>query len=113
MLGAQNWLSRMDRIIEERLNDSSFGNGELASEMNISERHLFRKVNQLTNLSPKKYLRKHRMSKAMHLLKTGKYISVKETAYAVGYINVSYFIRQFEKEYGRRPLQVLKQEGWR
>ena len=113
MLGSQRWLNRMNQIIENRFDDSSFSNQALASEMDISERHLFRKVSQLTKLTPQKYLRKYRMSKAYNYLKTGKYHSVKETAYAVGYINISYFIRQFEKEYGLRPLQVLKENGWR
>ena len=113
MKGSKLWMARLDEIIEERLDDASFKNEEIAAKMDISERHLFRKVNAIANISPKKYLRKYRLRKAMKYLKIGKYRSVKETAYAVGFINVSYFIRQFEKEYDRKPLKILQEAGWR
>ena len=39
--------------------------------------------------------------------------TARETAAAVGYVSISYFISQFEKEFGTRPLAVLREWGWR
>ncbi|MFT4666085.1 MAG: AraC-like DNA-binding protein [Polaribacter sp.] len=85
----------------------------MALSLGISERDLFRKVKEMTGLTPQKYLRKHRLNQAMLFLNGGKYRTVKETCYAVGYTNASYFVSQFEKEFGKKPLQVLREKGWR
>lgn len=113
MSNASKWLSRFDALIEKDLGDDSLTNENLAREMVVSERQLFRKVKELTGLSPQQYLRRSRMNQAMKYLRDGRFRTVKETAYAIGYMNVSYFISQFEDEFGLRPLQVLQEEGWR
>lgn len=103
----------MDKIIEIDPGALSLTNEKLASELDISERDLFRKVKKLTGLSPQKYLRRYRLRKAKKILVNGKYRTVNQTADAVGYSNVSYFIKQFEMEFGIKPLQVLQENGWR
>ena len=107
------WLKRLDRIISENARDAEFDIISLAAKMELSERHLFRKVKELTNLSPKKYIRQYRLKLALNYLRNGTYKTVHETASAVGYANTSYFIKQFEIEFGRRPLKVLQEAGWR
>jgi len=111
--GSQKWLERLDAIIDANISDHTFDNERLAREMGVSERNLFRKLNELAGLPPQKYLRKRRMKQAMESLTTGHYRTVNETAYSVGYLNVSYFISQFEKEYNVKPLLVLQNSGWR
>lgn len=113
MTGEKSWLNRLDHIIERNISDASLNNERLASEIAISERHLFRRVRDITGLSPQKYLRQYRLQRAMQYLRNGKFRKVKEVAFAVGYINTSYFINQFEKEYGKKPLRVLQEAGWR
>jgi len=112
-IGASRWLERLNTIIDENIADPTFDNDRLARELGVSERNLFRKVNELTGMPPQKYLRKHKMKQAMDSLTNGQYRTVNETAYSVGYLNVSYFISQFEKEYNLKPLQVLQNYGWR
>jgi len=113
MNGMKKWMERLDSILEDYVGDPYFNNELLAKELAISERNLFRKINEITGMSPQKYIRRYRLNLAMNLLVNGEYRTVKETAYAVGYLNVSYFIAQFEKDFGRKPLQVLQEEGWR
>jgi len=112
-IGSKKWLSRLDKIIEPNPGGSSLTNEKLATELSVSERDLFRKVKKLTGLSPQKYLRIYRLRQAKKHLTNGKYRTVNQTAYAVGYANVSYFIKQFEIEFGIKPLQVLRENGWR
>jgi AraC-like DNA-binding protein len=113
MNNGNKWLERVDNIINEHLHQNNFNNGQLAAAIHISERHLFRKVKAVTGLPPHKYVRQYRLRQAKHYLETGTYKTVKDTSAAVGYINISYFISQFEKEYGRKPLAVLQEAGWR
>ncbi len=113
MLGSEKWLNRFNSLIETNLDDPFFSNQDFAQALAISERHLFRKMKELTGLSPQRYLSQYRLYEAMKYLKNGRYRTVKETAYSVGYRNPSYFIRQFEKEFGKKPLLVLKEAGWR
>ena len=113
MSGAQKWLNRFHRIIDKHLSDPSFSNEKLAIELLVSERHLFRKIKELSGLSPQKYLKDYRLERAKQYLKNGKYRTVKETSFAVGFRNASYFIREFEKAFGARPLQILQEGGWR
>ena len=111
--GTQKWLSRLHQIIDRNPVNPELNNQKLAQKLEVSERDLFRKVKKITGLSPQKYLRRYRLHKAMQFLENGKFRTVKETGYAVGYSNVSYFITQFEKEFGKKPFQVLKENGWR
>ena len=113
MLGSEKWLNRLHLIIDKNLDNPSLDNEQLAEALDISERHLFRKVKYLTALPPQRYLSQYRLHKAMDYLKNGRYKTVKETSFAVGFRNPSYFIKQFEKEFGLKPLQVLQEAGWR
>lgn len=56
--------------------------------------------------TPNKWLRYQRMQQAVGLLAAGE-MSVAELAYAVGYDNVSYFIREFRKVTGQSPKQYM------
>lgn len=113
MINNEGWLNRLEKIVNEHLSEVNINNGMLASEINISERHFSRKVKKLTGMSPRKYIRQQRMYRAKKLLETGTHTTVKEVAAMVGYVNTGYFISQFERAFGKRPLEVLKESGWR
>ena len=113
MYRRRKWLNRFDQIVQEHLGEGDLNNEEIAARFDISERHLSRQVKNITGLSPQKYIRQYRLDIALSYLKNGTYRTVKETAEAIGYANISYFINQFEKQYGKKPLSVLRDEGWR
>lgn len=69
-----------------------------------------RDCQQLLGQSPQKWLRTKRLAKAEQLL-LEKQPSVTELAYAIGYENVSYFIRAFKAQYGLSPKQYLLQNS--
>lgn len=108
-----SWLARLRLIVQENAAQGGLNNRALAARLDLSERHLIRKVKQLTGLSPRQYIRQYRLQQAREYLEQGAYRTVKETAEAVGYTSVSYFISQFEKEFGKRPMEVLREWGWR
>lgn len=106
-------LQRINQILKDNMDNPSFSNKELARELKTSDRQLFRILNALTGMSPRQYIRNYRLKLARFLLLKGKCRTVGETAYAIGYTNVSYFITQFKKEFGKKPLQILQENGWR
>lgn len=107
------WLNRFHQIIQENLAEGSLSNEFLATRIEISERHLFRRVKSLTGLTPQQYIRQCRLQQAMDYLEAGTYRTVKATATAVGFTNASHFINRFEKEFGKKPFDILRECGWR
>lgn len=56
--------------------------------------------------TPKKWLKDRRLEKALRLLEKEE-MSVGDLAYAVGYENVSYFIKAFKNKIGKSPKQYI------
>ncbi|SCP94824.1 Helix-turn-helix domain-containing protein [Anaerobium acetethylicum] len=56
----------------------------------------------ITDQTPKEYMTRLRLMKAKQFLKN---LSVTDTAYELGYDNISHFIRLFKQEYGMTPKQ--------
>lgn len=113
MTALKKWLTRLDRVQASDPKWLTLTNEDLAKKLKMSERQLFREMKKSTGLSPQQYLRQYRLQQSMVLLKTGQSRTVNEAAFAVGYSNVSYFIHQFERKYGKKPLRVLRESGWR
>ena len=62
-----------------------------------------RKIKSLTGYTGKRYIRELRLWRARHLLETGRYQTVKQVSYAVGFKNQRYFSRIFKDRFGRYP----------
>lgn len=99
VLQVQDWLDA-NFSQENRIAD-------LAKQFNFSERNLKRRFQLATQISPNQYLQQVRVDKAKKLLLTTE-MNVQQIAYAVGYENVSFFIRVFNKITGCTPSQWLK-----
>ena len=80
---------------------------ELARIANMSKSTLHRNFLQATGLSPVKYLIKVRIMKAADLLRYGNN-NVTETAFAVGFNDSNYFVRQFRQIMGVTPKKYRK-----
>ncbi|MCH7380636.1 MULTISPECIES: GlxA family transcriptional regulator [Acinetobacter] len=99
VLQVQDWLD-INFPQENRIAD-------LAKQFNFSERNLKRRFQLATQISPNQYLQQVRVDKAKKLLLTSE-MNVQQIAYLVGYENVSFFIRVFNKITGCTPSQWLK-----
>lgn len=75
---------------------------DLARHAGLTERTLKRRFMQATGLAPNQYLQQVRIDKAKKLL-IATDMAVKEAAYAVGYDNVSFFVRLFKTSVGVTP----------
>ena len=95
------------RLIESNF-DRDLDFNALAETLNLSASRLRQLFKAETGMSFRKYLRHQRMRQAKHLLETS-FFSVKETARRAGIVNISHFVRDFEKEFGLSPARYRKQ----
>lgn len=103
----EQFLSNITQIIEEKMDDPQF-NVQVLSELSFTNpKQLYRKMKQLTSLTPVEYIRSIRMKKAAVLLQKNKF-SVAEVMYMVGFSEASYFSKCFQAEFGLTPSQFIK-----
>ncbi|MFW5983387.1 MAG: ATP-binding protein [bacterium] len=94
-------------FIEENLDESELSIQQLQSEIGIGRSQLFQKIKNITGMTVSELIQRIRLKKAYGYLTTGKY-SVSETAYMVGFKNVSHFTRLFKKCFEIAPSSLIK-----
>ena len=101
------FLSRMNKLIEDNFSNSELNVNFLAEQLNISRSGLFAKIKTLADITPNEMIQVVRLKRAAQLLKENKY-SVSEIGYMVGFSNPSYFSKCFQKQFGIRPVDYAK-----
>ncbi|GAB3957982.1 two-component regulator propeller domain-containing protein [Spirosoma harenae] len=101
------FMNRIYTVLEDRLDDSTFGVEQLATAINMSRMHLNRKVKVMTGLTPNELIRMVRLKRAAELLLTG--ISVSEVADRVGFDTPAYFSKVFKDQYHLTPSEYVDQ----
>ncbi|QMW05105.1 hybrid sensor histidine kinase/response regulator transcription factor [Spirosoma foliorum] len=101
------FMNRLYAILEERLDDSTFGVEPLAAAIGMSRMHLNRKVKTMTGLTPNELIRIVRLKRAAELLVTG--VSVSEVADRVGFDTPAYFSKVFKDQYHLTPSEYVDQ----
>lgn len=99
-------LSEITNLIEDKLSDPDLNVAFLSTKTNVGAKQIYRKVKQLTGLSPVEYIRSIRLKKAAMLLSQNKF-SITEVMYMVGFSDHSYFSKSFQSEFGKTPRQFL------
>ena len=102
-----NFIDRLDQIIEESISDTEFGVDMLRKKMDITKIQLYKKLDALTGLTPKDYIRQKRLSRASQLIDE-KELNFSEIAYAVGFSAPSNFNRAFRAFFGMSPSEYRK-----
>lgn len=77
---------------------------DIAEELDMSVSNFSSKFKGEVGINPNTYLRKLKLNKAKEML---NYKNVTEVASALGYDNISHFIRLFKKYYGTTPKQYF------
>ena len=99
------FLERFRSILQQNLHDADFNVERIGEEMGMSRVQLYRKVKQLTGMTPVELLRKSRLARGRQLLETTD-SSISEIAYDTGFSAPSYFTKCFKDEYGISPGEV-------
>ncbi len=96
------FLANVMEVIERNIGNERFTVDMLAADLNISNSVLYRRLKQLTDLSPVNFIRSVRLKRAAQLLRTGRYL-VSEVCQMVGFSDQRYFSSCFKRQYGRTP----------
>jgi len=97
-----DFLEALNKTVNEHIANSNFGVDWLADEMDLSTRHLRRRIKEVTRLSPAGFIRTRRLQHAAALLQDGA-DNISDVASAVGYRDASYFSRLFRETFGCPP----------
>ena len=96
------FLTQMNRIIEENIDNPKLNVPFLAEQMAISRSGLFAKIKSLTDITPNEMIQVIRLRRAAVLLREGKY-RINEVSFMVGFGSASYFTKCFQKQFGVKP----------
>jgi transcriptional regulator GlxA family with amidase domain len=103
MRSDREFLTQLHAILEQNFSTQDFGVVHVASQMNVSERQLQRRVGTLTGQSPIQYLRCFRLNKSLDYLRDG--VPIGKIALAVGFSSHAYFTSCFRARFGATPSQ--------
>ena len=103
------FIKKLDNTIADNMADSNLNVETLAEIMNMSRSTLYRKIAEITNLSPNELINISRLKKAAELLKTENY-KIYEVAEIVGYNSATSFGRNFQKQFQMTPTEYLNSD---
>ena len=100
------FIKKLDDTIYKNIADPNLNVETLAEIMNMSRSTLYRKINDISNLSPNELINVSRLKKAAELLRTGNY-KIYEVADIVGYNSSTSFGRNFQKQFEMTPSEYM------
>jgi AraC-like DNA-binding protein len=101
------FIQKLRSIIEQNMQEESFGIEALCREVQLSRMQVHRKLKAMTGMSAIQFIHSIRLRKAYQFLKETD-LNVSEVAYKVGYSDPSYFTRRFVKKFEMTPSELSK-----
>ncbi len=93
-------------LIEEKYSDPDFSIEKGSERLGLSRVHLYRKVKEVSGITPTDFLRDYRLKKASALLRQ-KTSTISEVAYATGFSSPAYFSKCFKAVYNITPTEFM------
>lgn len=106
----EKFLNKIIRMIEDHISDSDLNVNALCELSDTSNKQIYRKIKQMTGMTPVEYIKTIRMKKAAMLLQQKKF-TVAEVMYMVGFSSHSYFSKCFLAEFGKTPKEYIHDQG--
>lgn len=104
---AEGFRNRVTDFVLERMKRGDISVYDLAFEMAMSERQLYRLSKNLTGCTPAQLIKEVRLQKAYELLLSGSINKLDDVAKQVGFEDPNYFSRQFLERFGKRPVEFI------
>lgn len=98
----QDFLRKLNDLIEKNLDNSAYTVENLARGLTISRVQLYRKVKAILGISISDHVNNMRLDKSKELLKKAD-LNISEIAYAVGFSSPNYFSTSFKNKFGVTP----------
>ena len=94
--------------IEEHLSDSGYNVQALGDDLCMSRVTLYRRIQELTGMTPTDFIRDIRLKKAAHLLIQSPKATTRDIAFKVGFADPKNFSRRFKEKFGMLPTEYRK-----
>ncbi len=104
------FLKKLNKLIEDNMDNPDLGVQFLAERMGVSRSSLFQKIKSLAGVTPNEMVTLVRLKAAARMLREKRY-RVNEISYRVGYNSPSYFSKSFLKQFGMKPLEYAEAKG--
>lgn len=105
----EKFCRKLERIVHTRMHNPNLNVDVIAAQFGMGRTNFYRKVREITSVSPNDYLRQCRMERASELLRTTD-LSVVEICAQVGIPDAQYFSRVFKSFYGTPPSAYREQQ---
>lgn len=105
-LSGEQLIKDIERYIENHISED-IPVERLCREYNIGRTRLYETIKQYTSGGIASFIRRKRLEKAKHLLKSTE-MKISEISSAVGFSDYNYFLRVFKKEFGISPKKFLR-----
>ncbi len=105
----ERFLRRAIEIVENNMADPDLDIEKFASGVGVSRMQLYRKLNALTDMTVKEFIRDIRLKRAAQLLRQ-KNQNVSEIAFEVGFRDLSHFRKCFRQKYGVSASEYSERE---
>ncbi|PQV48968.1 signal transduction histidine kinase [Jejuia pallidilutea] len=103
----KEFMEKVSNLIGKNLSNPDLTTSFLCDKLGVSSSKLYRKIKELTDLSPNEFIRTVRLKKSAQYLKSKKY-NVSEVTDLVGFNDPLYFSRCFKKQFGFPPSKLIK-----
>ena len=104
----EQFLEKLNDLINQHLNNIDLDVEQLADFMNMSRPTFYRKIKAISDLTPHELINIARLKKPASLLSTGSY-KVNEVAELCGFASLTNFGKNFQKQFGILPSRYVAQ----
>ncbi len=95
----EKFLRKVIQVIERNISQADMDVDFLAKQVGVSRTQLYRKINALTDMAAKEFVKDIRLKRAAQLISQNK-LNVSEVAMEVGFSDISYFRKCFKEKFG-------------
>ncbi len=106
----ERFLQRAIDVVENNISDPDLDIDRFAVEIGVSRMQLYRKLNALTEMTVKEFVRNIRLKRAAQMLVQQK-MNVSEVAYAVGFRDLSHFRKCFRQEFNMSASEYIEKHS--
>lgn len=100
------FMSQLYKITNINIKNGCYSVEQLRRHIGMSRPQLYKNVNRLTGRSPNEFIQDMQLRRAFKLM-THENLQISEVASAVGFSNISHFVRCFQKSFGYKPSQLI------
>jgi AraC-like DNA-binding protein len=102
------WLQDAMACIFKHMENPGFVVADVSDTLGMSERQFYRRIKQLLGTTPNELILQLKMDRAKQLLEEGRFSTVAQVAYAIGFNRSDYFSTVFTKTFGKKPVEFLR-----